>query len=160
VTSVFLGLGSNIDPALHLPRGLAELEALLGPLQRSATYEGAAIGFRGDPFWNLVVAASTQLGVGELQAAIREIEYRHGRARDATRNSPRTLDIDILTFGDAVGEIDGVQLPRGEILEHAFVLRPLAELAPAARHPQLGIAYAELWAVFDQDAQPLRPVTL
>jgi 2-amino-4-hydroxy-6-hydroxymethyldihydropteridine diphosphokinase len=66
------------------------------------------MGFAGDPFWNLVVSATTDLSVGGLQAAIREIEYRHGRALDAVRNSPRALDIDILSFGDAVGEIDGV----------------------------------------------------
>jgi 2-amino-4-hydroxy-6-hydroxymethyldihydropteridine diphosphokinase len=160
VTTIFLGLGSNIDPAVNLPRGLAELETLLGPLARSAVYEGAAMGFAGDPFWNLVVSATTDLSVGGLQAAIREIEYRHGRALDAVRNSPRALDIDILSFGDAVGEIDGVILPRGEILEHAFVLRPLAELAPDIPHPQLQTSYADLWAAFDQASQPLSRVPL
>ena len=160
MTEILLGLGSNIAPAANLPRGLAELQQLLGPLRQSPVYKGAAMGFNGDPFWNLVVGAATELSVGELQAAIREIEYRHGRPLDAVRNSPRALDIDILTYGDLVGEIDGVTLPRGEILVHAFVLRPLAELAPAARHPALGRSFAELWAAFDQASQPLARVEL
>jgi 2-amino-4-hydroxy-6-hydroxymethyldihydropteridine diphosphokinase len=160
MTRIFLGLGSNIEPAHYLPIALGELRALFGELRCSAVYEGAAMGFRGDPFWNLVVSARTALPVGALQRALRAIEYAHGRPRDATPASPRTLDIDILTYGDTVGRIDGVALPRDEILRHAFVLRPLAELAPDARHPQCGQSYAALWAAFDQAAQPLRPVLL
>lgn len=160
MTEVFLGLGSNTRPRHYLPLGLQELRTLLGELECSVTYRGAALGFDGDPFWNLVVRARTSLGVGELQAALRAIEYRHGRPADAARCSPRTLDIDILTHGRAVGIIDGVQLPRWEITEHAFVLRPLAELAGEAVHPALGVSYASLWASFDQASQPLEVVAL
>jgi len=160
VTEVFLGLGSNTRPRHYLPLGLRELRGLLGGLECSATYRGAALGFDGDPFWNLVVRARTSLGVGELQAALRAIEYRHGRPAEAQRNSPRTLDIDILTHGSRVGVIDGVQLPRWEISEHAFVLRPLAELAGEAVHPALGVSYGALWTAFDQASQPLEVVEL
>ncbi len=157
---IFLGLGSNIEPARYLRIGLEALEALLGNLRRSAVYEGAAIGFVGDPFWNLVVAAETRLSVGELQMALREIEYAHGRPKNATSKSPRTLDIDILTHGDLVGKVDGVLLPRPEILKNAFVLRPLAELAGDAVHPSEGRSYAALWADYDQARQPLEEVRL
>lgn len=157
---IYLGLGSNISPATYLPEGLRELGALLGHLDCSSIYEGEAIGFVGDPFWNLVVSAETSLSVGDLQAALRQIEYRHGRAPDAPRFSSRALDIDILTYGDHVGRIDGVELPRAEIVENAFVLRPLAELAPDARHPALGTTFADLWAAFDQASQPLKRVDL
>ena len=157
---LFLGLGSNVRPQHFLPIGLRELNDLLGPLSQSAVYEGAAIGFSGDPFWNLVVRAETELAVGELQSALRDIEFRHGRAANATRFSARTLDIDILTLGDLSGLVDGVRLPRPEITENAFVLRPLAELAGDAMHPELKRSYAELWAEYDQASQPLRCVAL
>jgi 2-amino-4-hydroxy-6-hydroxymethyldihydropteridine diphosphokinase len=160
VTPLYLGLGSNVRPAHFLPVGLAALERLLGPLRCSETYQGAAMGFAGDPFWNLVVMAHTTLSVGSLQGALRDIEYAHGRPRQALRDTPRTLDIDILLYGDAVGLIDGVELPRDEILRHAFVLRPLAELAPDAVHPVTGDTYLELWQRFDQASQPLDPVNL
>ena len=160
MTPIFLGLGSNIEPRRHLRLGLAALEDLLGPLARSPVYAGAAIGFDGDPFWNLVVAATTSLRVAELQSALRAIEYAHGRPAAATRFSPRTLDIDILIYGDCVGVIDGVQLPRPETTENAFVLRPLAELAGETHHPALGVTFAALWAAYDHATQPLTPVAL
>lgn len=160
MTRLFLGLGSNIEPARYLPLGLLELKALLGTLRVSPVYEGAAIGFSGAPFWNLVVEARTSLAVGELQKAIRDIEYAHGRAKNASRLSPRSLDIDILIYGDECGVIDGVVLPRGEILENSFVLRPLAELAPAAMHPGVKKSFGELWADYDAASQPLTPVSL
>ena len=157
---IFLGLGSNVRPQHYLPIGIAALEDLLGSLQLSPTYRGPALGFAGAPFWNLVAAAETSLAVGELQRALRAIEFAHGRPVDAARDSPRTLDIDILTHGDATGTVDGVELPRAEILHHAFVLRPLAELAPDAVHPTTGRSYAALWAAFDQASQPLELVEL
>lgn len=160
MSRLFLGLGSNIEPQRYLPLGLAELEALLGPLRLSPVYEGAAIGFQGEPFWNLVVEANTALDVGDLQRALRTIEYAHGRPENASRCSPRSLDIDILLYGDLCGVIDGVELPRGEILDNAFVLRPLAELAPEDVHPVAGLSYRELWAAYDASSQPLRAVSL
>jgi len=160
VTQIFLGLGSNIEPARYLPQGLTALWRLLGPLKLSPVYEGAAIGFDGEPFWNLVVEANTAASVGELQRALREIEYAHGRPRDATRFSARSLDIDILTYGDCTGVIDGVLLPRPEIVENAFVLRPLAMLAPESRHPALGKSYGELWREYDKASQPLSTLAI
>ncbi|MEM1402825.1 MAG: 2-amino-4-hydroxy-6-hydroxymethyldihydropteridine diphosphokinase [Pseudomonadota bacterium] len=160
MTEVLLGLGSNIDARENLPAGLGELGALFGTVECSPVYEGAAIGFAGDPFTNLVVSAQTELRVGELQRTLRNIEFAHGRPQNAERCSPRTLDIDILLFGDASGLVDGIELPRREILQHAFVLRPLSDLRPAMRHPVDGRSFAELWNAFDQEAQPLRPVSL
>ena len=160
MTRIFLGLGSNVRPQHFLPLGIRELRALLGSLELSPAYRGQAMGFDGDPFWNLVVSATTALPVGELQRALRDIEFRHGRPPDAARNSPRMLDIDILAYGDLAGTVDGVPLPRGEILYHAFVLRPLADLAPDVLHPETGECYAALWGAFDQASQPLEPVEL
>lgn len=157
---IYLGLGSNVQPKHFLPLGIRELRRLLGALDVSPIYRGAAIGFDGDPFYNLVVGAETALPVGELQRELRTIEFAHGRPEQTTRTSPRTLDIDLLTYGDLTGCVEGVELPRGEILHHAFVLRPLADLAPDTPHPLSGQSFAALWSAFDQRSQPLEEVAL
>jgi 2-amino-4-hydroxy-6-hydroxymethyldihydropteridine diphosphokinase len=158
VSRVLLNLGSNIERENNLCFGLDALGEAFGELALSSVYESAAVGFSGDAFYNLAVALETRLGVGSLQAALRALEYERGRPANATRFSPRTLDIDILSYDALVGTIDGVELPRGEILVNAFVLRPLAELVPDLRHPVDGRCYAELWAAHDQGRQPLKRV--
>jgi 2-amino-4-hydroxy-6-hydroxymethyldihydropteridine diphosphokinase len=155
---IFLGLGSNIERERYIVAGLDALSDLFGELQLSSVYDSAAIGFDGQPFLNLVVAAQTSLEVGPLARRLRHIETEHGRPPQASRFSARQLDIDILTYDDRVGLIEGVELPRGEILENAFVLQPLAELAPAALHPVSGRSYASLWQAFDRASQPLHRV--
>jgi len=86
---------------------------------------------------------------------LRAIEADHGRTRGEKKFASRTLDIDILTYGDHVGVLDGVELPRDEILKHAFVLRPLADIAPEVLHPILQKPYAQLLAEKDFSAQSL-----
>jgi 2-amino-4-hydroxy-6-hydroxymethyldihydropteridine diphosphokinase len=100
----------------------------------------------------------TDFTVAELATRLRHIEFEHGRPVNATRFSARQLDIDILTYDDAVGVLDEVTLPRDEILENAFVLCPLAELAPDALHPVVKRSYRALWAAYDESVQPLRKV--
>ena len=155
---VYLGVGSNIERERYITAGLDALEGLFGELSLSPVYDSAAVGFDGQPFLNLVVGVDTALRPGELQRRLRHIEFEHGRPRNASRFSSRHLDIDILTWGDAVGDVEGVALPRGEILENAFVLRPLADLAPEARHPVEGRSYAQLWAAYEQVSQSLQRV--
>lgn len=155
MTTVYLGLGSNIERERYLVAGLDALRRLLGEMTLSPVYNSPAIGFDGQPFLNMVVGASTDMSLGELARRLRHIETEHGRPANATRFSARQLDIDILTYGDLIGEFAGVTVPRGEILDNAFVLRPLAELAPRALHPVDGRSYAELWADFDQGSQAL-----
>ena len=145
---VYLGLGSNIERERYIVAGLDALEQRFGPLALSPVYDCPAVGFVGQPFLNMVVGIDTGLDVGDLARELRHIEVEHGRAPDAPRFAARQLDIDILTYADLCGVVDGVELPRGELLENDFVLRPMAELAPAATHPVLGRAYADLWAHF------------
>ena len=155
---VYLGLGSNIERERYITAGLDALEVLFGELDISPVYDSEAVGFAGQPFLNLVVGVTTDLIVGELYKRLRHIEYEHGRPANATRFSPRQLDIDILTYDDLVGTIEGVELPRGEILENAFVLRPLADLVPDQAHPSDGRSYAELWSELANKGQSIARV--
>ena len=158
MAEVFLGLGSNIQRERYIGVGLDALAEMFGDIRTSSVYDGDAIGFAGDPFLNLVVRVETSAPIGDLARTLRQLEYAHGRPLDATRNSPRQLDIDILTYGECVGVSDGITLPRPEILTSAFVLRPLAELAPQRLHPAEGKSYAALWADHKGVHQRLRIV--
>ncbi|MAT93528.1 MAG: 2-amino-4-hydroxy-6-hydroxymethyldihydropteridine diphosphokinase [Halioglobus sp.] len=155
---VFLGLGSNIERERYISAGLDALERLFGELDLSPVYDSPAIGFDGQPFFNLVVRVRTDLPLAQLATTLRHLETEFGRPPNATRYSARQLDIDILTYDDLVGAFGAVTLPRDEILRHAFVLRPLAELAPDITHPLDGRSYAQLWRAFDSAAQPTRRV--
>lgn len=158
MTPVFLGLGSNIARERNLALGLDALQALFGELVLSPVYDSPAVGFDGDPFLNLVVKVQTRLALGDMAGRLRELEFAFGRPRNAKRYSARQLDIDVLTYGDLVGTHEGIELPRDEILEQAFVLRPLAELAPDAIHPGCGKSYAQLWQAFDASGTGLSVV--
>ena len=148
MTLVYLNVGSNIQRSTHIRAGLYALREQFGALTVSSVYESDAVGFSGNPFFNLAVCLRSDMPLVKLAAWLRQLEYTMGRERAATRFSPRTLDIDILTYGDTIGTVAGVELPRREILENAHVLAPLAELAPAAVHPVAGLSYGELWADF------------
>lgn len=155
MATVFLSLGSNIDRAHNIRSGLDQLAGTFGALRLSPVYESEAVGFDGSPFFNLVAAIETTLPVSELADRLRDIERSHGRVRGEKKFSSRTLDIDILTYDQKTGEVDGVMLPRGEILKHAFVLKPLADLAPDAIHPMLKKSYRELLADLEFPGQVL-----
>ena len=158
MATVYLSLGSNIDRNKHLSAGLDALVEAFGDLKMSQVYESEAVGFDGDNFYNLVAAIETDLPVGELALKLRDIEDENGRLRSGPKFSARTLDIDILTYDDLTGEVDGVKLPRGEILKNAFVLLPMSELAPDTLHPVTGKTYLQLWDEYDQSSQKLWPV--
>ena len=142
---VYISIGSNVDRARYVTAALDALDQWFGELTISPVYESEAVGFDGSPFYNLVVGVDTALSVGELSRRFKQLEAENGRRRGAPKFSARTLDLDILTYGDQVGVIEGVELPRGEILKNAFVLRPLADIAPALTHPVCGETYGALW---------------
>jgi 2-amino-4-hydroxy-6-hydroxymethyldihydropteridine diphosphokinase len=146
MTRVWISIGSNIDRERHIRAALRELGPLFGELVVSPVYETEAVGFEGDAFYNLVVGVETERRPGELHRLMREIEARNGRRRSGSKFSSRTLDLDLLTYGDAVTEEGGKPLPRDEILKYAFVLAPLADVAPGERHPETGQTYREMWA--------------
>lgn len=156
---VYLSLGTNIDREKHICAALDALNRAFGALTLSSVYESEAVGFEGDAFLNMVVGVDTDWPVGQLLGFLREIEDANGRDRSGARFSARTLDIDILTYDQQVGVIDRVELPRDEILGNAFVLWPLAEIAPDEEHPVKKQRYAALWQAFDKSSQALWPVS-
>lgn len=155
---VYLSIGSNIQREQHIRAGVQALLRHYGELQLSSVYESAAVGFEGENFYNLVAAIDTDETVQQVAQVLRQIEDAQGRTREGPRFSSRTLDIDILLYDDLVLNEGKLVLPRDEINKNAFVLWPLAEIAANLRHPILHKSYAELWAAFDKDSQPLWPV--
>jgi 2-amino-4-hydroxy-6-hydroxymethyldihydropteridine diphosphokinase len=141
----YLSLGSNLEPEQHLRAALAALRARFGAVSVSPVYRCPAVGFDGPDFLNLAATIDTDLDPHALNAWLHALEDAQGRRRDVPRFSSRTLDIDIVLYGDLVLRGPGnLEIPRKE-LKYAFVLKPLADLAPALRHPTLGRTLAELW---------------
>ena len=135
---VYLGLGSNLgDRAVDIDRGLQLLGQLSKNLASSSVYETSPEGFLSQPpFLNAACRLWTPLDPFELMASVREIEAAVGRRRSFV-NGPRALDIDILMHGRAVIDVPGLKVPHPRMAERAFVLVPLAEIAPGLRHPVL-----------------------
>ena len=148
---VWVSVGSNIERERHIRAALADLRSLFGELVVSPVYETQPVGFDGDAFFNLVVGFDTEMRPAALHRLMREIEARHGRERSGERFASRTLDLDLLTYGDAVTEEGGKALPRDEIQRYAFVLAPLADVAADEVHPRLGQTYRRLWQQFGPD---------
>jgi len=155
---IYLSLGSNIERRRHIGAALDALVGNFGALELSTVYESEAVGFQGDSFYNLVVGIHSDLSVGEISIILKKIEDRNGRDRSAPKFGPRSLDIDILTVDSLVGEFDGIKLPRDEVLKNAFVLQPLAELAPELLHPVTGKPLSQHWKDFDKASQKLWPI--
>ena len=155
---IYLSLGSNIDREQHICAALDALSDAFGELEISTVFESVAVGFEGDSFYNLVVGIQADQTVGQITKILKYIEDCNGRDRSAPKFGPRSLDIDILTVDDLVGEVDGIRLPRNEVLKNAFVLQPLAELAPKMLHPETHQTMTEHWQAFDKQSQKLWPV--
>lgn len=156
---IFLSVGSNIERESNIPAGLRALRERFGPLTVSTLYECPAVGFEGDDFYNLVVAFDSGEPVLAVHEALHEIEDRFGRDRSQPKFSPRTLDIDLLLYGGRILREGKLVLPRPEIERVAFVLAPLAELAPIRVHPVSGESFTAMWATFDGiGARELVPV--
>ncbi len=154
MAQVYVSIGSNIEPRRYISSGLDSMQQHFGGLILSAVYESEAVGFEGDNFLNLVALFETDKTADEVIATLQHIETDNDRKRVVgKRFSARTLDLDILLYDDLVN--DELAIPRDEILKYAFVLLPLSELAPNAKHPVTGQTYADLWQAFDKKEQDL-----
>jgi 2-amino-4-hydroxy-6-hydroxymethyldihydropteridine diphosphokinase len=149
MAKVFAGLGSNIDPEDNLHLGVRELRARYGELQLSAVYRSKSVGFDGHDFLNLVACFETEASPESICEEIERIHELAGRDRNDGKWSARSLDIDLLLYDDLVVDDKPVRIPRNDVLEYSFVLRPLAELAPEFRHPVTGKTMREHWQEFD-----------
>ncbi len=157
---VYVGVGSNVEPAANVRAALDELEQRFGPLRVSTVYRTAPVGMDGQDFYNLAVGFDTDLAPATLVRTLHAIEATRGRRRARGRLVSRPLDLDLLLYDDLIRHDEEVDVPREDILEHAFVLCPLAEIAGERRHPETGCSIAALWAGFDGDRGDLRPVAL
>ncbi len=128
-----------------------------GSIELSRVFESESVGFSGDNFFNLVVKTQTSKSISEVCDVLKTIEQTCGRLRGSEKFSPRTLDLDLLTFDDTVCS-EPVTLPREEILYNAFVLQPMADLVPDEVHPLTQKNYAQMWHEYDKTTQQLWPV--
>jgi 2-amino-4-hydroxy-6-hydroxymethyldihydropteridine diphosphokinase len=148
MTAVYVAAGSNVEPDKYLSVALRALAAAYGPLTLSPAYQNKAVGFEGADFINLVVGFNTDDSVGDVRQQLQKIEAACGRPPDAAKWAPRTMDLDILLFGDLVSNQPGLVIPRPDLVKRPYMLKPIADIAPDVRHPTLDQTMRELWEKF------------
>lgn len=153
MSRAYLSLGSNLEPVHHLRQAVDELRARFGAMELSLVYRTRAVGFDGNDFLNAAAVIDTDLDPVALHDWLHALEDAHLRDRSGPRYGDRTLDIDIVLFDDCVFTGTGnLRIPRPDLV-HAFVLRPLADIAPEMVVPGDGRTLGQLWAVHpDHDA--------
>ncbi|MBV1909923.1 MAG: 2-amino-4-hydroxy-6-hydroxymethyldihydropteridine diphosphokinase [Kangiellaceae bacterium] len=181
MVDIYIGIGSNIEPHHNVKKALEVLEQALPSIEFSRVFESKAVGFEGENFLNLVarfnsrdvINSQTSSDLSKLELSsnlnsgkhslnsviqlLKELESQLGRVKGSKKFSDRLIDIDVLLWGDL--QLDSpIELPRGEILQNAYVLWPLSELAPNMIHPGTSESYQALWSKFDKSKQQLNPV--
>lgn len=157
---VYVAAGSNIQPELNLRSALSALKRRVGDLKVSRAYRNQALGFEGPDFINLVIGFETELTLTEVLSVLQAVEGLCGRPRKAPKFEPRSMDLDLLLYGDMVCATHAITLPRPDLIKRAYMLGPLAELAPNLVHPTMKQTIADLWKGFDQAAHPMQVVTI
>lgn len=158
--AVAVGAGSNVgDRAAHLARGVRHLEGTITAMRCSGVYETRAEGSAAGEarFLNLCCVGRTAAGPGELLERLLAVEEACGRRRPSPSGAPRELDLDLLLYGDRLVDRPGLRVPHPRMTERAFVLVPLAEVAPSWRHPETGRTIGEMREdVSDEGVEPYR----
>ena len=161
---IYVGVGSNLDAERHIRLAFGELEAAYTVVRSSPVYHNPSVGPYGGDFLNLVWGFYTEDGPETVYGVLKRIESICGRPPDDERFAPRTLDLDLLLYGAWVGDFTAGgrvhHIPRPEIFEQAYVLRPLADLAGSELHPESGRTLAEHWADFEGPEHQLERVSI
>jgi 2-amino-4-hydroxy-6-hydroxymethyldihydropteridine diphosphokinase len=155
----YLGIGSNLDAVQNLQLAFRELRQRFSLQKISTVYRSKSLGFDGADFLNAVACIETELTPHDLWTEFELIHDVAARHRQSKRFASRTLDIDLLLYDQLELNEPPVRLPRDDVLRYSFVLRPLAEIAPAYRHPATGKLLTEHWREFDAASHPLTPVS-
>ncbi|MCU7837251.1 MAG: 2-amino-4-hydroxy-6-hydroxymethyldihydropteridine diphosphokinase [gamma proteobacterium symbiont of Taylorina sp.] len=158
---VYVGIGSNIEQEKHIRIAVQSLQESFGInclLQVSPVYKTSAVGFEGDDFYNLVARFHTLFSPLDVEEKLKEIEHNNGRQRNQNKYSSRNLDIDLLMYDQDILHSDKISIPRDEIEKYAFVLSPLADLAPNLKHPETNRSIQEMWAEF-KNRNPAETIT-
>ena len=153
--TVYVAVGSNVEPERNLALGIRELRREFPDVRFSPWYRNRAVGFEGADFINLVAVFTTALPIDAVLARLHAIETLCGRPRDAPRWAPRSMDLDVLLYDELICDEPHLKLPRPDLLKRAFMLGPLAVLAPELVHPTEKLTIGELWRRFDRAAHPL-----
>ncbi|GLS90867.1 2-amino-4-hydroxy-6-hydroxymethyldihydropteridine diphosphokinase [Psychromonas marina] len=153
MAQVFIGVGSSINRQQNIRLGIQALQIEFGDLTLSPIYESEAVGFKGGNFYNLVACFESPLAAQAIIKKLKAIEIQQGRPEKAIKYAPRTLDLDLLLHDQMIDLT--IDLPRAEILTNAFVLQPLAEIAPQLKHPIMNESYKVLWENFPKSQQKL-----
>jgi len=151
---IYISVGSNVDKEKHTKAGLQGMYDAFGELTLSSVFESESVGFEGNNFYNLVIKTSTSLSIAQVCSVLKQIEQDNKRQRGEQKFAPRTLDLDLLLY-DCQVTSQPIELPRPEVLYNAFVLKPLAEIAPDEVHPIVNKNYANLWQAYDKSQQKL-----
>lgn len=151
----YVSAGSNIRPVENLRLARRELESRFGDLRLSHVYRNPPVGFDGADFLNMAVGFVTDIEPATINCELEKIHNLAGRSRSGDPFGPRTLDLDLLLYGDRVDSTESVRVPRSDILEYSFVLRPLVELAPDLVHPVAGRTLADIWSNFEHSDHPM-----
>lgn len=160
MTDVYVAAGSNIEPVKHLCLALDELRGIYPRLAVSPAYRNKAVGFQGDDFINLVVGFETHEPVQRVREQLQRVEALCGRPADAPKWAARSMDLDILLYGQRVSNEPGLVIPRPDLLRRPYMLKPMADIAPDVRHPLAQKSMRELWEAFDGAGHEMAQVPL
>ena len=161
MAKVYIGIGSNIDKHLHIPKVLQELQDKFNELEISPIYQTSAIGFEGEDFYNLVVGLTTNLSPVEMYDQLRQLEAEHDRERYSENQFvSRTLDLDQLLYDDLQIDDGKICIPNPDIIDYVFVLKPLVDIAPEVIHPTLQLSMRQIWQQSKFNISELKQIAL